>query len=123
MKSTFKAGPPDRAVLKERGDDLKRYANVLDEHLEGRHYVACGRLTIAGFFQLASMSTYWRRSEMPLGEFPKVVGWIERLMRIRARANPWPTASSVGEYGAPGRSGRIEPAQEDRNSAEMTDAT
>jgi hypothetical protein len=39
-----------------------RFARVLDGHLEGWSYVACGRLTIADF-QLASMPTYWRESD------------------------------------------------------------
>lgn len=90
VKATFNGGPPDRESLKGRGEDLKRYANVLDDHLEGRRYVACGRLTIVDF-QLASMATDWRRSEMPLGEFSNITGWIDRLMGIPAWADPWPT--------------------------------
>ena len=72
-----------------RDSELKRYAKVLDGHLNGRTYVACGRLTIADF-QLASMVTYWRESEMPLDEFPNIVRWIDGLMRIPAWADPWP---------------------------------
>jgi glutathione S-transferase len=60
-----------------------RYAKVLHDHLQGRRYVACGRVTIADF-QLASMATYWRQSEMPLGTFSNVIGWLDRLMCIPA---------------------------------------
>jgi glutathione S-transferase len=36
------------------------------------------------------MATYWRESEMPLQDFPNIVGWIDGLMRIPAWADPWP---------------------------------
>jgi len=89
VKATFGIGPPDRESLKSAIPDLLRYGAVLDAHLAERAYVACGRLTIADF-QLASMATYWRESEMPLESFPNIVRWIDGLMRIPAWANPWP---------------------------------
>jgi glutathione S-transferase len=89
VKPTFKIGQPDGANLTGKADDLKRYAAVLNGHLDGRRYVACERLTIADF-QLASMATYWRESKMPLDEFESVVGWIDRLESIPAWADPWP---------------------------------
>lgn len=90
VKATFKVGPPDRAALEGKADALQRSASVLDGHLAGRNYIACDRLTIADF-QLASMATYWRESEMPLEGFQNVVAWIDRLMSMPAWADPWPT--------------------------------
>ena len=92
VKSTFGLGPPDRESLKPKVADVLRYAKVLDSHLAVRTDVACGRLTIADF-QLASMATYWRESEMPLEAFPNIVRWIDGLMRIPAWADPWPVAT------------------------------
>jgi glutathione S-transferase len=89
VKATFGIGAPDSASLKEKVPDLVKFAKVLDGHLTDRSYVACDRLTIADF-QLASMATYWRDSEMPLEAFPNVVRWIDGLMRIPAWADPWP---------------------------------
>jgi glutathione S-transferase len=89
VRVTFGLGPPDSESLKAKVPDLVRYARVLDGRLEGRSYVACERLTIADF-QLASMATYWRESEMPLESFPNIVRWIDGLMRIPAWADPWP---------------------------------
>jgi glutathione S-transferase len=89
VKPTFKIGPPDTASLKGKRDELFRWATVLDAHLAGRSYVTCERLTIADF-QLASMATYWRESEMPLEPYRNVVSWIDGLMRIPAWADPWP---------------------------------
>jgi glutathione S-transferase len=82
-------GPPESESLKPKIPNLLRFAKVLDGHLAGRRHVACGRLTIADF-QLASMATYWRESEMPLAAFPNVVHWLDGLMRIPAWADPWP---------------------------------
>lgn len=89
VKATFGLGPPDSESLKAEIPALMKFARVLDCHLEGRAYAACGRLTIADF-QLASMATYWRESEMPLETFPNIVRWIDGLMRIPAWADPWP---------------------------------
>jgi glutathione S-transferase len=89
VKATFNIGLPDREALRSRVPDLMKYGKVLNDHLEGRSFAACGRLTIADF-QLASMATDWREAEMPLGDFPNVTGWIGRLTQIPAWANPWP---------------------------------
>jgi glutathione S-transferase len=91
VKQTFNIGEPDRSALKDKADALAGYAKVLDDHLAKRSYVACGRLTIADF-QLASMASYWRESEMPLDSFHNIVSWIDRLMCIPAWADPWPTS-------------------------------
>jgi glutathione S-transferase len=92
VKSTFNMGEPDTALLQNKGENLRRYAKVLDGCLEGRSYVACDRLTIADF-QLASMVTYWRESKMPLEEFPNIISWVDRLTAIPAWADPWPASA------------------------------
>jgi glutathione S-transferase len=92
VKATFGLGAADRTALEPRVPDVIKLAKVLDGHLAGRSHVACGRLTIADF-QLASMATDWRASEMPLGEFPNIVRWIDGLMRLPAWADPWPSGA------------------------------
>jgi glutathione S-transferase len=89
VKSTFALGAPNREALDPKVPGLLRFAKVLDDHLAGREFAACGRLTIADF-QLASMAAYWRESEMPLDRFPHIVRWLDGLMRIPAWANPRP---------------------------------
>ncbi len=84
-----RSGRSDRESLKQEVPELLRFAKILDAHLEGREYVACGRLTIADF-QLASMATDWREAEMPLAEFTNIVRWLEGLERVPAWAEPWP---------------------------------
>ena len=92
VKTTFGLGSPDTASLKSRVPDLLKLAAVLDGHLAGRSHAACGRLTVADF-QLASMASYWRQSEMPLQAFPHIVRWLDGLMRIPAWADPWPDSA------------------------------
>jgi glutathione S-transferase len=89
VKATFGMGEPDCESLKPKVADLMKFAAVLDGHLEGRTFAACGRLTIADF-QLASMATYWREARMPIDRFSNIVRWIDRLMSIPAWADPWP---------------------------------
>jgi glutathione S-transferase len=89
VKSTFDLGPPDRELLKSSVPNLLKFAGVLDEHLRGLTYAACGRLTIADF-QLASMAADWRESEMPFESYPHIVRWLDGLLRIPAWAHPWP---------------------------------
>jgi glutathione S-transferase len=91
VKSTFGLGAPDQAALTAKRPDLLRFAAVLDAHLKGREFVACGRLTIADF-SLAAMATHWRECEMPLADAPNIVRWLDGLLRIPAWADPWPAA-------------------------------
>lgn len=94
VKATFGFGPPDLEELQGKADQLERYAKVLDDHLAGRRFVACDRLTIADF-QLASQASYWRESQMPLQPFANVVAWLDGLMAIPAWADPWPASRPV----------------------------
>ncbi len=93
VKATFGIGAPDRESLKSKVAPLMRFGTVLDDHLANRTFVACGRLTIADF-QLASMATDWRQSEMPFDEFPSIVRWLGELDRVPAWADPWPAKRS-----------------------------
>lgn len=90
VKETFGLGAPDRSQLANAEPALRKLAVVLDAHLEGRDHVACQRLTIADF-QLAAMACDWRRSEMPLGDYPNIVRWLDGLERLPAWADPWPS--------------------------------
>ena len=94
VKPQFKIGTPDSAALVAKVPNLKKFATVLDAHLQGKDYVACNRLTIADF-QLASMARYWRDAEMPFDEFPHIARWLDGLMHIPAWANPWPEKTST----------------------------
>ncbi len=94
VRSTFGFGAPDLALLADE-TNIRRYAAVLDDHLAGRDFVACDRLTIADF-QLASMACDWHVSRMPFESHPNLVAWLDRLMQIPAWADPWPEGCATG---------------------------
>ena len=94
VKATFGLGPPDSASLRPEIPGVRKLAKVLDDHLAGRDFVACGRLTIADF-HLASMATHWRESEMPFAEFTNIVRWLDRLTKISAWSDPWPAQTTA----------------------------
>jgi len=89
VKKTFDIGPPDLLQIQAAVPELKSLASILDGWLEGREFVACGRLTIADF-QLAAMACEWRAADMPLDDFPNIVRWLAALDRLPAWADPWP---------------------------------
>jgi len=89
VKATFGIGSPDLDAVALKLPELRRFAKVLDDHLANRTWVACGRLTIADF-QLGSMASYWRTSNMPFESFPNLIRWLDGLTEIPAWANPWP---------------------------------
>ena len=89
VKATFNFGPPNTDLLTASEKDFLKFAKVLDAHLANNNYVACDRLTIADF-QLASMVTYWRESEMPIAAFPNIIKWVDLLLEIPAWRDPWP---------------------------------
>jgi glutathione S-transferase len=93
VKKTFGLGPPDQASMEAAVQELRRFGQVLNQHLSTRDYVACGRLTIADF-QLASMATDWREAAMPFESFPHIARWLDSLMCIPAWANPWPDSKA-----------------------------
>jgi glutathione S-transferase len=100
VKPAFSSAAPDTEALKAAEGDLHRYAKVLDAHLEGKTWIACGRLTIADF-HLASMAAYWRDANMPLQSYPNIVRWLDWLERNPAWADPWPkTKTSAPEIAA-----------------------
>lgn len=89
VKTTFNFSSPNHELLKASHANFIRFAKVLDAHLADKTYIACGRLTIADF-QLASMVTYWRESEMPIADFHHILRWIDTLLVIPAWKDPWP---------------------------------
>ncbi|GAA0350673.1 glutathione S-transferase family protein [Bowmanella denitrificans] len=89
VKSTFNFGQPDQQAIEAGLPLFHKYAAVLNQHLQGKDHVACGRLTIADF-QLASMARYWQESQMPMQDYPNIVNWLNKLMQLPAWAEPWP---------------------------------
>ena len=89
LKAAFGMGPPDAAKVDEALTNFRRFAAVLDQHLDGRRYVVGEALTVADL-TLASSLMYARQSEAPVAEFPHLQAWFARISELDAwkQTNP-----------------------------------
>ena len=69
---------PDPKVCERAEADFRRFAEVLDKHLEGRRFVVGDQLTIADFC-LAAPLTYATPAGLPLEPFSNIRGWLSSL--------------------------------------------
>ena len=94
VKSMFHIGNPNAATVEEATSFFRKYAAVLDEHLQGRRYLLGDQLTIADFSMAATLP-YAEVSRIPLGEFPQVARWHDRLNELDAWREPFPKAAAA----------------------------
>ena len=90
VKPTFNIGKLDASALEGKGDAVRRYAKVLDGHLETAELRCLPKGSPSPTFSWLRWLPIGGKSAMPFDEFPNIVGWIDRLMRIPAWADPWP---------------------------------
>jgi glutathione S-transferase len=83
LKQMFGMGEPDAAKVEEALTNLRRYAAVLNKHLEGKRYVVGDALTLADL-TLASTLMYAKQVDVPLAEFPNIQGWLGRITELDA---------------------------------------
>ena len=84
----FMGRGPDAAILATAERDFRQYAAVLEQFLATRDWLVGGRLSYADF-RVASSLPFADRSGLPLGEFPNVVAWHERLNQLEAWREPF----------------------------------
>jgi glutathione S-transferase len=89
LKPMFGMGEPDAGKIDEALTNLRRFAAVLDKHLEGKQFVVGNALTIADL-TLASSLMYAKQSDAPIDEFPNVRAWFARMTEMDAwkKTNP-----------------------------------
>ena len=94
IRAQFAMGDPDPEAVKDATGYVRRYAGILDEHLESRRYLLGDQLTVADF-AVATTLPYARDAKIPLDEFPAVRRWHDRLMELPAWQSPFtaPTSS------------------------------
>jgi glutathione S-transferase len=83
FKPMFGMGEPDHAKVEEALVNFRRFAAVLDGHLQGKQYVVGERLTLADL-TFASSLMYAQQAELPLAEFPQLKAWFERISSLEA---------------------------------------
>ncbi|MEO6800342.1 MAG: glutathione S-transferase family protein [Rhodanobacter sp.] len=92
IKSRFGLGDPDPAEVKRATEDWLRYATVLDTHLHGRHWLVGDSITVADF-AVAVTLPYAKGAHIPLGEFPAITRWHDRLNELDAWREPFPAVA------------------------------
>ena len=84
----FMGRGPDANTLAAADQDFRQFAAVLDSLLAKRSWLVGGKLTYADF-RVASALPFADRSGLPLGEFPNIVAWHDRLNQLNAWREPF----------------------------------
>ncbi len=89
LKPMMGLGEPDAGKIEEALANFRRFAAVLNEHLDGKQYVVGDAMTLADL-TLASSLMYAQPSEAPLAEFPNIQAWFSRISALDAwkQTNP-----------------------------------
>lgn len=83
IKKLLNAGAPDPAEVK-RGEQLfNSYASELNSHLEGREYLAGGKLTLADIAVAAPLE-HAEAACFPLGAFGNIRRWYSGIAKLDA---------------------------------------
>jgi len=89
VKRRFGIGEPDPAVVDEESNRFRRYAAILNKHLQDRRWVVGDSLTVADL-SVAMTLPYADEANLPLDEFPRVRAWHDRLNEIESWRDPFP---------------------------------
>jgi glutathione S-transferase len=93
LRGVFGLGEPKQAVIEEAASFFKRFAGVLDQHLNGRDYLVGNRLSIADF-GVAAILPEAREAQLPLDGFTQIQRWHAKLMQLDAWREPFPARVS-----------------------------
>lgn len=88
IRAEFGLGEPDTQVVGEALDYVRKYAGILNTHLDDRHYLLGDELTLADF-AVATTLPYARDARIPIEDFPAVESWHDRLMQLPAWRSPF----------------------------------
>lgn len=88
IRAKFGIGAPDQEAVEEALGYVRRYAGILNDHMENRSYLLGDTLTVADF-AVATVLPYAQDAKIPLADFPAVERWHNRLMEIPAWRSPF----------------------------------
>lgn len=92
IKARFGIGDADPIAVKEALADFRKFAAVLNSHLNGRRYLVGEGLTVADF-AVAVTLPYAEQIGLPLDEFREVRRWHAGLEELDAWRDPFPVSS------------------------------
>lgn len=81
VKKAFGRGAPDAAIEAKGLEAFKREAAVLDTQLAKTQYLAGDTLTLADFAVAAGV-VYAGPAAMPVGDYPQLKRWMERVLSL-----------------------------------------
>jgi glutathione S-transferase len=81
VKKIFNLGPADEAAVAKGLEGFNKEAPMLDAHLGKHKYLVGDALTIADF-GVAAPLFYAKQAELPLGPYPRVRAFFERIAAL-----------------------------------------
>jgi glutathione S-transferase len=89
LKQMFGMGEPDASKVEEALTNFRRFAAVLNQHLEGKRYVVGDALTLADL-TIACSLMHAKQADVPLAEFPNLHALFSRISDTEAwkKTNP-----------------------------------
>jgi glutathione S-transferase len=96
VKKILNLGPPDDAAVAKATESFNKEAKMLDAHLAKQKFLAGDALTIADF-AVAAPLLYAKEAEMPLGPYPHLRSWFDRVAALpcwRETAPQFPAAAA-----------------------------
>lgn len=94
IKVKFSLGEPNPAEIEDATGFFKRFAGVLDAHLEGKSHIVAERLTIADF-AVAAFLPHAQEAQLPLEGCGEVQRWYDAMTEIEAWREPWPEQAAA----------------------------
>ena len=82
-KAVLGLGAPDPAFIARGQQNFARFAAVLNDFLKGKTWLIGERLTIADF-SVGGLVPSAERMGLPVGDFPEIVRWYEKLAALSA---------------------------------------
>jgi glutathione S-transferase len=83
IKQWLGLGGPDQGRLDEALTNFRRFAGVLNAHLNGRKYIVGNALTIADL-TIASSMMYAQQTEVPVAEYSHIQTWFSHISEMDA---------------------------------------
>jgi len=81
IKKILNLGPSDGAVIAKGVEAFNKEAAMLDAHLAKQKYLVGNSLTVADF-AVAAPLFYAKEAELPLGPYPHLRDWFERISAL-----------------------------------------
>jgi len=83
VKKLLKMGEPDPAEIKKGEEATHRFAQILDNHLQGKKYLVGEALTLADI-SVAAILMYRQPARLPLDQYKNINGWVAQIEKLDA---------------------------------------